>query len=328
MWRLPGPWAVPTEPCGSGAAGAERGRLTKKPRGQGGRAFFPSAVRARVTALACTLPRDSGKPLARWSASELARTVIQRGITSNISAATVKRWLHADQIKPWQYRSWQQPTDPRFLEKAIPILQLYERAQDLSRKGHIVVCVDEKTSIQARQATGGTMPASPGYALRVGDRYQRRGAVQLFAGLLVHRGETLARCFERKRFNEFQVFLRMLFASLWCKRIRLLHLILDNGSTHAPKQLATWIRTLGLPFDVRLHWLPVHASWLDQIEIVFSVLQRKVLMPNDFASPEHVQRRILTFFAQRNRTARPIHWSYTPKQLMARFGRRHRLAAS
>ena len=281
-----------------------------------------------MTALACTLPRDSGKPLSRWSASELARTVIQRGIVSDISASTVKRWLCADQIKPWQYRSWQQPTDPRFLEKAIPILDLYERAQELGRKGHIIVCVDEKTSIQARKAGGGTTAACPGHSVHVGDRYERRGAVQLFAGLLVHRGETLVRCFERKRFSEFQSFLRMLFASLWCKRVRVLHLILDNGSTHAPKQLPTWIGTLGLPFAVHLHWLPVHASWLDQIEIVFSVLQRKVLRPNDFASPQHLERRVLTFFAERNRTARPIHWSYTSKQLMARFRRHHRLAAS
>jgi len=253
--------------------------------------------------------------------------VIQRGIVSSISASTVKRWLQADQIKPWQYRSWQQPTDPRFLERAVPILDLYERAQGLARKGHIIVCADEKTSIQARQTSGGTTPPGPGHAGHVGDRYQRRGAVQLFAGLLVHRGETLARCFERKRFGEFQEFLRMVFASLWCKRIRVLHLILDNGSTHAPKQLASWIGTLGLRFDVRIHWLPVHASWLDQIEIVFSVLQKKVLTPNDFASTRHVERRLLAFLAERNRTARPLQWSYTSKRLLKRFGQR-RLAAS
>jgi hypothetical protein len=113
-----------------------------------------------------------------------------------------------------------------------------------------------------------------------------------------------------------------------CKRIRVLHLILDNGSTHAPQQLAAWILSLRLRFEVHVHWLPVHASWLDQIEIVFGVLQRKVLMPNDFASTDHVERRILRFLAERNRTARPIHWSYTSKQLMAGVGRRHRLAAS
>jgi hypothetical protein len=240
----------------------------------------------------------------------------------------VKRWLQADQIKPWQYRSWQHPTDPRFLERAIPILDLYERAQGLARRGHIIVCADEKTSIQARKTSGATAPAIPGYPMHLGDRYQRRGAVQLFAGLLVHTGETLARCSEHKRFADFQEFLRLLFASLWCRRIRMLHLILDNGSTHAPQQLAPWIHTLGLPFAVHIHWLPVHASWLDQIEIVFSLLQKKVLTPNDFDTTSHVERRLLDFLAERNRTPHPIQWSYTSEKLRAKFGQRRRLAAS
>jgi hypothetical protein len=162
--------------------------------------------------------------------------------------------------------------------------------------------------------------------MHVADRYQRKGAVQLFAGLRVHTGETLARCFERRRFAEFQVFLRMLFGSIWCQRIRTLHLILDNGSTHAPKRLPAWIRTLHLPFQARLHWLPVNASWLDQVEIVFSLLQKKVLMPNDFASPAGVRRTILAFFAERNRHARPIQWSYTSQKLRAKFRGQQKLA--
>lgn len=298
-----------------------RGRRIRKPRGQVGRAVFPTTVRARVTALACTLPRDSGKPLSRWSPGELARAVIERGIVSDISISTVKHWLHADRIKPWQCRGWQQLIDPRFLKNAIPIVDLYERARELSRKGHIIVCTDEKTSIQARKATRGTIPARPGSPMHVGDRYQRTGTVQPFVGLLVHRGETLARRFERKRFRECQVFLRMLFASLWCKRIRVFHLILDNGSIHAPKQLTAWIRSLGLRCDVRIHWLPVEASWLDQSEIVFSVLQRKVMMPNDFASFRHVERRILTFFAERNQAARPIHGAIPPNNSSKRSAR-------
>jgi DDE superfamily endonuclease len=285
-------------------------------------------VRAQVTALACTLPRESGKPLSRWSATELARAVIQRGITRRISGATIKRWLRADRIKPWQYHSWQRSTDPRFLERAIPILTLYERAQALARKGHLIVCVDEKTSIQARQACGRTTPAQPGRPLHVPDRYHRQGAVQLFGGLLVHTGETLARCFERKRFVEFQLFLRMLFGSLWCRKLRVLHLILDNGSTHAPKRLPPWVASLALPFPVRLHWLPVHASWLDQIEIVFSELQRKALTPNDFESTAHVRQRILGFFAERNRRARPIQWTYTAQKHLAKARVKRRLAAA
>jgi hypothetical protein len=100
----------------------------------------------------------------------------------------------------------------------------------------------------------------PGRPLHLPDRYQRRGAVQLFGGLLVHTGESLARCLERKRFVEFQSFLRRLFGSGWCRPIRSLHLILDNGSSHAPERPPAWIRTLDLPFPVHLHWLPVNAS--------------------------------------------------------------------
>jgi hypothetical protein len=160
------------------------------------------------------------------------------------------------------------------------------------------------------------------------DRYQRQGAVQLFAGLLVHTGETMARCFERKRFVEFQNFLQMLFGSAWCRRIRSLHLILDNGSTHAPKRLPVWLTSVDLPFPVHLHWLPVNASWLDQIEIVFSELQRKALTPNDFESPAHVRERISSFFAARNRRAQPIRWTYTRQRLLAKVRPSRKLAAT
>jgi hypothetical protein len=203
---------------------------------------------------------------------------------------------------------------------------LYERAQGLARQGHIIVCADEKTSIQARTPSQRTRPAGPGRSMHVADRYRRQGAIQLFAGLLVHTGETLARCFERKRFAEFQSFLRLLVESPWCRGIRTLHLILDNGSTHAPQRLPAWLTTLNLPFHVRLHWLSVHASWLDQIEIVFSQLQRKVLMPNDFESREGLRRTILAFFSDRNRHAHPIRWSYTSEQFLSKFRGQRKLA--
>jgi DDE superfamily endonuclease len=120
----------------------------------------------------------------------------------------------------------------------------------------------------------------------------------------------------------------MLLGSAWCRRIRSLHLILDNGSTHAPKRLPAWLMSLDLPFPVHLHWLPVHASWLDQIEIVFSDLQRKALTPNDFESTDHVRERILGFLAERNRRAQPIRWTYTRQQLLAKVRRSRKLAAT
>jgi len=276
-------------------------------------------VRAQITALACTLPQESGRPLSRWSAAELARTAQARGIVSRISPSTIRTWLQEERIKPWQYHTWQKPTDPRFLEKATVVLNLYEHAQQLARRGELVVCADEKTCIQALQATGGVSAAAPEKPLRVGTRYKRHGILNLFTALLVHKGETLARCFERKRFVEFQAFCWMLFGSLWCQGIRVLHLILDSGPTHAPKQLQRWIRSLRLPFQVRVHWLPINASWLDQVELVFSPLQRKVLTPRHVDSPAELEQRIMAYFTERNRHPQPIAWSYTVVKLKRHF---------
>jgi transposase len=313
-------WAAPFEQSVNGEdVGARLGR-SKTGSAREPRAFSPSSVRAQITALACTLPRESGKPFSLWSCPELVKAAKARKIVSDISVSTVRQWLQQDKIKPWQYRSWQQPTDPRFLEKAIPILRLYERAQRLATVGHIVVCADEKTSIQARKTTGGMHPARPGSPARIGDRYQRKGALQLFAALLVHTGETLARCLDRKRFCEFQLFLQTLFSSLWCKKIRVLHLILDNGPTHAPKQIKAWIKGLGLPFRVKIHWLPIHASWLDQVEIVFSDVQRRVLAPNHFQDTSDLKKSLMAHFTERNRRPKPIRWTYTAEKAIKMFG--------
>jgi len=283
------------------------------------RAFFPSAQRAQITALACTLPAESGRPLSRWSSSELAKEAICRGIVLSIASSTIRDWLRAERIKPWRYHSWQKPTDPEFLKKATVALNLYARARTMARRGEVIVCADEKTCIQALTNTGGVMAAGPGQPVRAGARYKRKGILNLFAGLLVHSGETMARCFPRKRFMEFQDFLQMIFRSLWTKHIRVLHLILDNGSTHAPKQIRGWIRSLELPFQVRVHWLPVNASWLDQVEIVFSPLQRKVLTPRHFTDTQDLENRIMDYFAERNLHPKPVEWSYTSAMLRKHF---------
>ncbi len=300
-----------TPPSASGAAGRAPARRSGTLPAAGRLDFFPSATRAQVTALACTLPKESGRPLSRWSSRELAREVLRRKIVRKIAPSTVRRWLREDRIKPWQHRSWQKPTDPRFLEKAIPVLDLYERAGELARQGELVVCADEKTSIQARKLEGGVGPAAPGRGLRRGHRYERRGALQLFAAILVHTGETIARCFGRKRFVDFQEFLRMILGSLWCRGIRILHVILDNGSTHAPKRLPAWVRGLELPFRIKIHWLPLNASWLDQVEQVFSPLQTHVLTPNHFGNLRTLERAILEYFGERNENPLPIQWTFT-----------------
>lgn len=308
-------WVVTWPPSAAGAPRAKTDCCFGTHPAPDPRAFFPSTVRAQVTALACTLPQDSGRPLSRWSATELVQQVQEQGIVSAISPATVRRWLQQERIKPWQVRSWQKPTDPRFLEKATVVLDLYEQAAGLASRGEIVVCADEKTCMQALTVTGGVAAAQAHRPVRVGCRYRRQGVLHLFLALLVHSGQTIARCYERKRFMDFASFLSMLFGSLWCEGVRVLHLILDNGPTHAPKQIESWIEAQQLPFAVKIHWLPINASWLDQVEIVFSPLQRKALTPNHFRDGDELRERVLNFFEEGNRHPRPIQWSYTVSDL-------------
>ena len=280
---------------------------------------FSAVVRAQVTALACTTPRDHGHVWKRWSGEKLARVAVETGIVEVMSASTIRRWLRQDTIKPWRYHSWQKSTDPAFVAKASPVLDLYEHAQALAEEGEAVCCVDEKTSMQARQRVSETKTAVPGHPMQVADRYRRMGALQLFCALTVATGRTFARCRARKCFVDFKAFLLEWFASALCQGLQVLHLILDNGSTHAPKQLGTWIASLQLAFEVRLYWLPTHASWLDQVEIIFSKVQREVLTPNDFPSTIALNRDLMAYFEELNRQPKPVQWTYTKAKLIAKF---------
>ncbi len=281
---------------------------------------FPAVVRAQIVALACSQPSTHGKVWQRWSGEKLAQVAVEEGIVSTIAPSTIRRWLRQDKLKPWCYHSWQRSTDPQFVAKATPVLELYEHAPALAAQQEGVCCVDEKTSIQARQRLHGTKAAAPAYPVQVADRYRRMGALQLFCGLLVSTGLTFTRCYARKCFADFQAFLRELFAAALCQGLKVLHLILDNGPTHAPKQLATWIASLQLTFEVRLYWLPTYASWLDQVEIIFSKVQRDVLTPNDFPSILALECKLQAYFADLNAQPKPIHWTYTKTKLLAKFG--------
>jgi transposase len=297
----------------------QQGTLTATPRA-GGLRRFPALVRAQIVALACSLPSTHGKVWKRWSGEKLAQVAVEQGLVSTISASTIRRWLRQDKIKPWRYHSWQHSTDPRFVEKATPVLDLSESAPLLATQQEAVSCVDEKTSIQARQRLHETKAAVPGSPVQVADRYRRMGAIQLFCGLLVASGRTFTRCYARRCFADFKAFLSQMFASTLCQGLKVLHLILDNGPTHAPKQLATWIASLDLAFEVRLYWLPTYASWLDQVEIIFSKVQRDVLTPSDFPSTSALERELEAYFAELNTHPKPIQWTYTKTKLLAKFG--------
>jgi transposase len=286
----------------------------------GTRRTFTSLQRTRVVALACSAPRQYGKPWPRWSGEKLARVAIEQQIVDTIAPSTIRSWLRHDKIKPWRYHSWQHSTDPQFVAKAVPVLDLYAQAPLLQTQGELTVCTDEKTSIQARQRITPTKAAAPGEVVQVADRYKRMGAVQLFCALVVASGVTFTQTRLTKKFVDFKAFLTDLFQTSLCAGITVLHLILDNGPTHAPKQLALWLASLALSFEVRLYWLPTYASWLDQVEIIFSKVQRDVLTPSDFASTMALERTLQAYFADLNQSPKPIEWTYTKTKLLAKFG--------
>ncbi len=280
---------------------------------------YQSTLRAQLTALACSRPEDHEKPWQRWSSGKLLQVVREKGMSDSLSRGTIIRWLREDKIKPWRYHLWQKPTDPDFVKKATPVLDLYEQAPKLAQQSELAVCIDEKTSIQAREPIHETEPAIAEHPVHTAARYTRKGALQLFCALIVASGITYARTYARKRFCEFKTFLLGLFNSAALKEVKVLDLILDNGSTHAPKQLPGWIASLNLSFDVRIFWLPTYASWLDQVEIIFSKVTRDVLTPNDFKDKKDLSNTLLRYFDELNRYPKPVKWTYAKTKLVAKF---------
>jgi len=264
--------------------------------------------------------------LARWSCAEIARRLVALELVVRIATSTVGRWLAAEKLRPWRYHTWQHILDHQaFLERARPVRRLYEQARELLKKGLWVVCVDEKTSIQARKRTQTPEPAGPGQPVRISSRYERKGALHLFGALSVADGQVYGQCRLRKRFVDFQAFLLAVVIPEALRRgVHTLALILDNGTTHAPKQLERWLQEQieihGWELSIQVYWLSKNASWLDQIEIWFSILQRKLLQPNHFERLGSLRQAILEFIAYYNQTAKPIQWSYTVEKLEQKLG--------
>jgi hypothetical protein len=287
---------------------------------------FPPEVRAQATALACSLPREQGVALARWSSSAIAIQLVALSLVLSIATSTIRRWLAFEKIKPWRFRLWQHILDPlAFMERARPVLQLYAQATALLQAAKWVVCLDEKTSIQARRGEQPPQAASPDQLATACPRYKRGGAVQLFGALSVADGRVLGQCRQRKCFVDLQAFLKEVVVPEAKRRcVTTVALILDNGPTHAPKQLESWLAELvereHMPFDFEVYWLPVRASWLDQIEIWFSQLQSKLLRPNHFESWQTLAQSIMAFIDYYNLSAQPLKWTYTVDKLAHKLG--------
>lgn len=254
-------------------------------------------------------------PLSRWSATDIARYACQSGLVATISDSTVWRWLHEDAIKPWQHRAWIFPRDPQFAIKAGRILDLYQRVWNgkYLKEDEFVLCADEKTSIQARARRHITYPPQPVSPMKVEHEYRRCGAWAYIAALDVHRVKLFGRCEHKGGIAPFDRLVNQVMTQTPYKEARRVFWIVDNGSAHrGPKSVE---RLQGKYSNLALIHGPVHASWINQIEIYFSILQRKALTPNDFSSLQALKERILGFQQYYEEIAKPFEWKFTRKDL-------------
>jgi transposase len=281
---------------------------------------LPDAVRAQVIALACELPATSGVPLSRWSSPELARELAAR-CQVRLSESTVRRWLAADALKPWRHRSWISIRDPEFAVKAARVLDLYAGIWNGQPLGpnDFVICADEKTSIQARCRCHPTLPPGRARMMRIEHDYHRRGALAYLAAWDVHRGRVTGRCEDTTGIEPFSRLVEQVMTAQPYASADRVFWITDNGSSHRGQASIDRIRA-AWPNTHLIH-TPVHASWLDQAEIYFSVVQRKVVAPNDFTDLDQIRSRLAEFEIRYNAVAGPYNWRFNRTDLDALLDR-------
>ncbi|MFB3893432.1 MAG: IS630 family transposase [Phycisphaerae bacterium] len=255
--------------------------------------------------IACELPDRLGASLSQWDCMELARKLVDDGVVTSISPQTVGRILNDHRLKPWRKHLWLSPDVPRdaaFAAQVQHIVDLYTRPLEAHE---VVLCVDEKTSLQPRTRLSPTLPARPNLPMRVEHEYQRKGALNLFAAFDTRTGKVYGRTAERKRQVEFIAFLEQLDREVPAQKTTI-HVVLDNLRMHKGKQVQAWLAQH--PRFV-FHHPPVHCSWMNQVEQWFSILQRKRLAIADFADKSSLAERLLAFVSRWNEHAHPFNWS-------------------
>jgi transposase len=269
------------------------------------RRFFPPEVAVHLVKIACERPDKVGRSLSQWDCVELARQLETDQVVDSISPQTVQRILASHKLKPWRKHLWLSPKVPRdaeFCKRVKNICTLYTRKLG---DDEMVLCVDEKTSLQPRPRKSATLPAQPGLPVRVEHEYERKGALNLFAAFDTRTGKVYAHTAERKRQKEFIEFLEQLDREIPV-HITKVHLVMDNLRMHTGKLVEAW---LAKHPRFKFHHPPVHCSWMNQVEQWFSILQRKRLAIVDFKDKAHLAERLRAFVREWNECAHPFNWT-------------------
>ena len=245
--------------------------------------------------MACELPARFGLPLSRFSRAELRRHALAMGIVAQISGVTIWRWLREDAIRPWTRRSWIFPKDPDFASKAGRVLDLYHRHWQGKALGprDFVISADEKTQIQIRSRHHPITPPAPHRPIRVESEYKRHGTCAYLAAWDVHGARLFGEMVDRISIAAFDALVAQVMAQPPYCSARRVFWVVDNGTIHRGRRAVARLQARW-PNLVLVH-LPIHASWLNQIEIYFSILQRKAITPDDFSTLDAAAQRILGF---------------------------------
>ena len=252
----------------------------------------------RVLALTLEPPPDGS---THWSVRRLA------GATG-LSSTTVHRIWREHKLKPHQLRSFKFSRDPQLAEKIVDVVGLYLDPPE----GALVLCVDEKTQIQALDRTQPTLPLKPGKAQRMTHDYKRNGTTSLYAALEIATGEVTGACYPQHRHQEFIAFLNQLVKAY---PRRPLHVVLDNSSTHSTPEVARWLERHK---RVHFHFTPTSASWLNMVEIWFSILTNQQVRRGAYHDVPELIAAIEHFIDGYNQRAQPFVWTKTPEQILTK----------
>ena len=265
---------------------------------------------AEVKALACELPAKLGLPLSRFSRFELRHHVLAAGIVAEISGVTIWRWLHEDALRPWSRRSWIFPRDPEFATKAGRVLDHRRWHGRALTEDEFVISADEKMQIPIRTLCHPITPPAPGRPMRVEHEYRRHGVCAYIAAWDVQRARLFGEVVQKISIVAFDA--QVMNQEPYCSARRVFWIV-DGGTIHQGPRAVD--RLQGQFHNLTLVHLPTYASWLNQIEIYFSILQRKALIPVDFSFQDAVAARILAFQVHYQRIAQPFEWKFTRQDL-------------
>lgn len=317
-------------------------RLADAPRAGRPDTFTPEEF-CRIIALACERPEDHGRPITHWTARELKDEVQRQGIVASISVRHLQRLLNAVDLQPHRSRYWlNAKPDPHKEEKIRAVCALYQQAQDAAARGELTFSVDEMTGIQALERIAPDHPMQPGQPVRREFEYKRHGTLSLLAGLAVADGQVQAHCRPTRNEADFLEFIDAVVQAH--PQAQRFNFVLDNLNTHQSESLVRYVAAdaaidqslLGVKAQegilqnketraaflsdpthrIRFCYTPKHASWVNQIEIWFGILARKVIRRGNFASLAELEQKLLAFVDYFNRTmAQPFKWTYQGKPL-------------